>query len=62
MDQWLIRFRNALPAKGYEKVIVPGDPEREMETMREKEGIPLLHAVVENLDYLAEHFRIPSIT
>src|SRR5450432_2354871 len=29
MDQWLKRFRQAKPAKGFEQVLVPGDPERE---------------------------------
>lgn len=62
MDQWLIRFRNALPGKGHKKVIVPGDPEREMEALRSKEGIPILNAVVENMAYLAERFKIPFIT
>jgi len=61
MDQWLVRFRNARPGKGYEKVLVPGDPEREMETRRSREGIPLLQKVVENLNMLADRFNIPPI-
>ncbi len=62
MDQWLARFRNAIPAKGHEKVLVPGDPEREMEVIRRKMGIPLLHAVAENLDYLAGNFKILPVS
>ena len=31
MDNWIGRFRKAQPAQGYEKVLIPGDPEREME-------------------------------
>ena len=58
MDQWLRRFRHAKPAKGFEKVLVPGDPEREMETERKNNGIPLMNAVVEDLQYLAERFKI----
>src|SRR6185295_15147073 len=34
MDQWITRFRSAKPTPGNEKVIVHGDPEREMETER----------------------------
>src|SRR5580698_4253826 len=34
MDQWIQRFRNATPAPGHEKVLIPGDPEREMEARR----------------------------
>ncbi len=47
MDQWLRRFRQAKPGKGFEKVLVPGDPERVMEADREKSGIPLMQTVVE---------------
>jgi L-2-hydroxycarboxylate dehydrogenase (NAD+) len=58
MDQWLKRFRNAKPAGKFNRVLVPGDPERIMEAERRKNGIPLMHAVVEDLQYLAEHFKI----
>ncbi len=58
MDQWLRRFRQAKPVKGFEKVLVPGDPERVMESEREKNGIPLMKAVVEDLGYLADLFKI----
>lgn len=58
MDQWLRRFRQAKPARGYERVLVPGDPERMMEKERKKTGIPLMHAVVEDLEYLADRFKI----
>ncbi len=49
MDNWIGRFRNAKPATGYDKVLIPGDPEREMEETRMKEGIPLVDSVVEEL-------------
>jgi L-2-hydroxycarboxylate dehydrogenase (NAD+) len=58
MDQWLKRFRNAKPAQGFDQVLVPGDPERIMEITRHKKGIPLMHAVVQDLEYLAERFKI----
>jgi L-2-hydroxycarboxylate dehydrogenase (NAD+) len=58
MDQWLRRFRQAKPGEGFEKVLVPGDPERDMEADRKKNGIPLMHAVVEDLGYLANLFKI----
>jgi LDH2 family malate/lactate/ureidoglycolate dehydrogenase len=60
MDQWLKRFRSAKPAKEFDRVLVPGDPERMMETDRKKNGIPLMHAVVEDLQYIAERFNISS--
>ena len=58
MDQWLKRFRQAKPARDFDQVFVPGDPERIMELQRMKQGIPLLHAVVEDLQYLANRFKI----
>jgi len=58
MDQWLRRFREAKPARGFDRVLVPGDPERIMEAVRLKEGIPLMRAVVEDLQNLAEKFKI----
>lgn len=58
MDNWIIRFRTAKTVEGEEKVIIPGDPEREMESIRIKEGIPLVHAVVEDLKALAGKFSL----
>jgi LDH2 family malate/lactate/ureidoglycolate dehydrogenase len=53
MDNWIRRFRSATPAPGHEKVLIPGDPEREMEAHRLTAGIPLLPAVIEDLRTLA---------
>ncbi|MBL7698382.1 MAG: Ldh family oxidoreductase [Chitinophagaceae bacterium] len=58
MDQWIQRFRSAQPVEGHEQVLIPGDPEREMESERLERGIPLLHSVVEDLRFLSEKFGI----
>lgn len=58
MDQWINRFRSAKTADGFEKVIIPGDPEREMEAERRSHGIPVLGPVVNDLLYLGEKFNI----
>lgn len=58
MDNWIQRFRSATPAPGHERVLIPGDPEREMETIRMKEGIPLVDSVVEDLKLVAQKFAI----
>lgn len=58
MDQWITRFRNAKPAAGHEKVLIPGDPEREMESIRMKEGIPLVTSVVAELSEVGHKFSI----
>lgn len=61
MDTWIRRFRSAKTVAGQEKVLIPGDPEREMEQMRLNEGIPLLGPVVEDLQQLAEKFAIAPL-
>jgi L-2-hydroxycarboxylate dehydrogenase (NAD+) len=53
MDNWISRFRNAEPIEG-KKVLIPGDPEREMEAIRRIEGIPLVTPVEKDLRELAE--------
>ncbi|MCX6318771.1 MAG: Ldh family oxidoreductase [Bacteroidetes bacterium] len=58
MDHWIQGFRNAKPVAGEEKVLVPGDPEREFEAERMTNGIPLLDAVVNDLFLLGERFGI----
>ena len=58
MDNWIERFRNAKPANEYDKVLIPGDPEREMEAIRKAEGIPVVASVAEDLKKLGEHFGI----
>lgn len=58
MDQWIRRFRGAKTASGFEKVIIPGDPEREMHADRLHSGIPVLGPVVDDLSFLAEKFEL----
>ena len=58
MDHWIQRFRTATPIAGHEKVLIPGDPEREMEVIRMKDGIPLLEQVVADLKGLGERFGV----
>ncbi|MEO7922295.1 MAG: Ldh family oxidoreductase [Chitinophagaceae bacterium] len=58
MDHWIQGFRNAKTIEGVEKVLVPGDPEREFETERRKTGIPLVDMVVTDLLGLADKFSV----
>jgi LDH2 family malate/lactate/ureidoglycolate dehydrogenase len=47
--------------QGQEKVLVPGDPEREMERVRLRQGIPLLPAVWSDLQMLAEKLQVAFV-
>jgi LDH2 family malate/lactate/ureidoglycolate dehydrogenase len=58
MDHWIRRFRQATPIDEKQPVLIPGDPEREMEAIRKKEGIPLLHVVWEDILSVAEKLNI----
>jgi LDH2 family malate/lactate/ureidoglycolate dehydrogenase len=58
MDNWIRRYRGAKTVAGEEKVLIPGDPEREMEALRMKEGIPLLDVVVTDLTAVGDRFGI----
>ena len=58
MDNWIQRFRKAKTVEGEKKVIIPGDPEREMEAERIISGIPLVKSVVEDLKILGQKFSI----
>ena len=60
MDHWIQGFRKAKTIQGEEKVLVPGDPEREMEIIRMKEGIPLLPVVQEDLNALGTKLGIDT--
>jgi len=58
MDKWIARFRSAKTIPGEDRVIIPGDPEREMEAERMKNGIPLLAAVTDDLRALGNKFEV----
>jgi L-2-hydroxycarboxylate dehydrogenase (NAD+) len=58
MDNWISRFRGAKTIEGQDRVLIPGDPEREMHKIRLKEGIPLNEKVVDDLQKLATKFGL----
>lgn len=53
MDNWIRRFRAAKSVEGQPPLVIPGDPERESEAQRLREGIPLNDKVVADLEALA---------
>lgn len=58
MDDWIGGFRGAASIEGQQKVIVPGDPEREAQQHRMQQGIPLESSVVKDLQQVADQFSL----
>jgi L-2-hydroxycarboxylate dehydrogenase (NAD+) len=58
MDNWITRFRSAKTVAGQERVLIPGDPERESTAERLKNGIPLNPKVVEDLKELGKKLGV----
>jgi L-2-hydroxycarboxylate dehydrogenase (NAD+) len=59
IDEWIRVFRKTKPAPGTKGPLIPGDPEREAETVRRKEGIPLIKPVVDDLLEISRKTGIP---
>lgn len=58
MDNWITRFRSAKTVESKSQLIIPGDPERESEIIRRKEGIPMNPKVIEDLKELGAKLNI----
>src|SRR5882757_862107 len=58
IDNWIQRFKSASVIDPNQKVIIPGEPELEAQIDRMKNGIPLVDEVVNDLNGLAERFKI----
>jgi LDH2 family malate/lactate/ureidoglycolate dehydrogenase len=61
LDNWITRFKSASTINPNQKVIIPGEPELEAEADRKVNGIPLVDAVVNDLNGLAEKFGIEKL-
>lgn len=61
MDNWIARFKSAKTIDPNQTVIIPGEPELEAEADRLKNGIPLVDAVVNDLNELADRFGIERL-
>jgi L-2-hydroxycarboxylate dehydrogenase (NAD+) len=59
IDDYIRVFRATKPTPGTNGPLIPGDPEREAENWRRKNGIPLILPVVEELRDIAEKTGIP---
>src|SRR5258708_4464358 len=59
MDDFIRTFRATKPAPGTNGPLIPGDPEREAEKVRSKDGVPLIMPVVEELRAISKKIGIP---
>lgn len=53
IDNWISRFKAAKTIDPNQKVIIPGEPEYDFEQERKTSGIPIIDAVVKDLNELA---------
>jgi L-2-hydroxycarboxylate dehydrogenase (NAD+) len=54
IDEYIREFRATRPAPGTNGPLIPGDPEREAEQERRKNGVPLILPVVEELREISQ--------
>ncbi len=59
IDDFIRTFRATKPAPGTNGPLIPGDPEREAEKVRRKDGVPLIMPVVEELRTISRKIGIP---
>ena len=59
IDDFIRTFRATRPAPGTSGPLIPGDPEREAEKVRSKQGVPLIMPVVEELHAISKKTGIP---
>jgi len=58
IDKWIDTFKNAIPARGYNKVLIPGEPEFENTEYNLKNGIYILPDVKKELIDIANKYNI----
>ncbi len=58
MDKWIETFRNAKPAIDCDRVLIPGDIEREKEERIRKEGISVIEPVQKEMKEIADELGI----
>jgi L-2-hydroxycarboxylate dehydrogenase (NAD+) len=59
IDDFIRTFRATKPAPGTNGPLIPGDPEREAEKVRSKDGVPLITPVVEELRAISKKIGVP---
>jgi len=61
LDNWIERFKSAKTVSPDQKVIIPGEPELKAELDYKVNGIPLVDAVVKDLNELAGKLGVEGL-
>lgn len=61
IEQWIDRFKDSVPIDENQRVVIPGEPEYEAEKINFKNGISVNQQVLEDLDQVAERFKIEKL-
>jgi LDH2 family malate/lactate/ureidoglycolate dehydrogenase len=59
MQSLVAMVKSSRPAKGYDEILVAGDPEWRAEEARRRDGIPLSDGVWQNLMQAAQQLGVP---
>ncbi len=62
MDTWIDRFKSASKINPDQGVVIPGEPEYQAQIERKKNGIPVVDAVVNDLNELAIKFNLNPLS
>lgn len=58
LDDMMRKFNESPPAPGFDRVMIPGQPEAECMQNRMRDGIPLMDSTVSDLSSLSEQFGV----
>ncbi|MES3016922.1 MAG: Ldh family oxidoreductase [Bacteroidota bacterium] len=61
LDNWIERFKSATPVSAEQGVIIPGEPELLAEKERKISGIPIIDAVYNDLNEVAEKLGVGGL-
>jgi LDH2 family malate/lactate/ureidoglycolate dehydrogenase len=59
MQSLVAMVKSSRPAKGYDEILVAGEPEWRAEELRRRDGIPLTDGVWQNLVQAAQQLGVP---
>jgi len=62
LDNWIERFKSASTIDPNQKVVIPGEPELEAYADRLNNGIPIVDAVADDLNAVAEKLGVSLLT